>query len=263
MKRQIYITNQERENCRKVVAVFHEFLQQLDILALDAGKYGYVLLKYLNYNGFEYIQTYINSDALFDALWREWLEEKIIELYINTSIINLDFDKMYDELSVTQQNEIQRTKESFKSQIKDENATTIISTARKSDKTDLDKIRCETIAQIFRKKLEKNDIIILDTGKYGFVMLEYYKPIANFDCAIIFKNSQKMFDTLLDEWYQCLITDMMKEQQVKDIDIDDFYNRLPEEEKTQLENRKNQFAEEAMKVIRCQELQFTSPNKPL
>lgn len=105
------------------------------------------------------------------------------------------------------------------------------------------------MAQIFRKDLEKNDIILLDTGRYGFVMLEYYKPIANFDCAMIFENSQKMFDTLLDEWYQCLITDLMKKQQVKDIDIDEFYDGLPEEEKNQLKSRKSQFVKEAMKKI--------------
>lgn len=247
MKRQIYITNQERENCRKVVDVFHKLLRQLDILALDAGKYGFVLLKYLNYTDFDFIQTYINSDALFEALWQEWLEVKMMTLCINTPLIDLDFDKMYDGLSVKQQNEIQRTKESFKSKIKNKN--TSITTTRKANKTDSDKIRCETMAQIFRKDLEKNDIILLDTGKYGFVMLEYYKPIANFDCAMIFENSQKMFDTLLDEWYQCLITDLMKKQQVKDIDIDEFYDGLPEEEKNQLKSRKSQFVKEAMKKI--------------
>lgn len=249
MKQQEYITKQERENCRKVVAVFHKLFQKLDILVLDAGKYGFVLLKNLYYNDFDIIETYINSDALFEALWQEWLKEKLIDICIKTPLIHLDYDKMYDRLSIKQQNKIQRTKESFKSKIKNESIITDITTTRKSNKKDTDKIRCQVIAQIFRKDLEKNDIILLDTGKYGFVMLEYYKPIANFDCAIIFKSSQKMFDMLLYEWYQCLITDLMKKQQVKDIDIDDFYDSLPEEEKIELENRKSQFVKEAMKKI--------------
>lgn len=249
MKRQIYITNQEKEKCRKVVAVFNKFLQQLDILVLDAGKYGFVLLKYLNYNDFDFIETYINSDELFEALWQEWLKEKLITLYINTPLIHLDYNKMYDGLSIKQQNKIQRTKESLKSKIKNESTIADTTTTRKPYKKNANKTRCENIAQIFRKELEKNNIILLDTGKYGFVMLEYYERIANFDCAIIFKSSQKMFDMLLDEWYLCLITDLMKKQNVNDIDIDDFYNRLPAEEKTELENRKNQFVKEAMKII--------------
>lgn len=115
--------------------------------------------------------------------------------------------------------------------------------------TNQEKEKCRKVVAVFNKFLQQLDILVLDTGKYGFVMLEYYERIANFDCAIIFKSSQKMFDMLLDEWYLCLITDLMKKQNVNDIDIDDFYNRLPAEEKTELENRKNQFVKEAMKII--------------
>lgn len=101
------------------------------------------------------------------------------------------------------------------------------------------------MAEIFREVLEANNIVLKDTEKFGFIMLEYYKPISNFDSTIVFKDSQTMFDTLLDEWFDCLITDLMAEWQVKDIDIDDFYNGLPEEEKEKLQNKKNKFVREA------------------
>lgn len=48
MKQQIYITDQEKENCQRVVAAFHDFFQQTDILVLDTGKYGFALLKYFS-----------------------------------------------------------------------------------------------------------------------------------------------------------------------------------------------------------------------
>ncbi len=48
MKQQIYITDQEKENCQRVVAAFHDFFQQTDILVLDTGNYGFALLKYFS-----------------------------------------------------------------------------------------------------------------------------------------------------------------------------------------------------------------------
>lgn len=56
-----------------------------------------------------------------------------------------------------------------------------------------------------------------------------------------------MFHALLNEWYDCLITDLMLEKQVTNIDMDDFYDALPEEEKIQLQNRKQQFVKDALK----------------
>lgn len=39
----------------------------------------------------------------------------------------------------------------------------------------------------------------------------------------------------------------MLEKQVTNIDMDDFYDALPEEEKIQLQNRKQQFVKDALK----------------
>lgn len=246
MKQQIYITDQEKEKCRKVIAAFSEFFQQTDILALDTGKYGVALLKYFNGDGFDYIETYINSEALFDALWQEWLKDKLMTLCISTPLIDLEYEKMFDGLPAKQQNEIRDARESFKSRINSDSTDFTTTTDSIINMTVTEKNRCETVAQIFRKDLEKNDIILKEAGKYGFVMLEYFKPKSNFDCAIIFTDSQAMFDTLLNEWYNCLITDLMEVKQVNDIDMDDFYNSLSEEEMNQLEHKKSQFVKEAM-----------------
>ena len=55
MDKQIYITEEEREKCQKVV---------------DVGRYGFVMLKYYKPpHGFEEDTTFTDSRALFDALW--------------------------------------------------------------------------------------------------------------------------------------------------------------------------------------------------
>lgn len=100
MRQRIYITNQETQKCKKVVQAFNDFLQQTDILVLDTGRYGFALLKYFDHDEFGCIETYINSNELFDALWQEWLKEKLISLYIDTSIINFDYEEIFNKLSL-------------------------------------------------------------------------------------------------------------------------------------------------------------------
>lgn len=247
MKQQIYITDQEKENCQRVVAAFHDFFQQTDILVLDTGNYGFALLKYFNGDGFDCIETYISSNALFDALWQEWLKEKLIALCIHTPLIDLEYEKMFDGLSAKQQNEILEAKENFQFKIKNVHTNPDVTAPKTLSVSDPEKSRCETVANLFRKDLEKNDIILKEAGKYGFIMLEYFKPKSSFDCAYIFTDCQTMFHALLNEWYDCLITDLMLEKQVTNIDMDDFYDALPEEGKIQLQNRKQQFVKDALK----------------
>ncbi|MDE6054244.1 MAG: hypothetical protein K2G55_10875, partial [Lachnospiraceae bacterium] len=208
----------------------------------------FALLKYFDHDEFGCIETYINSNELFDALWQEWLKEKLISLYVNTSIINYDYEEMFNKLSVKTQNEILETKEHFIYIANKENTDFHYTTTKGLDITNIEKDRCEIVAQIFRRDLEKYDIILRDAGRFGFIMLEYYEPKLNFDCAIIFTDSQTLFDTLLIEWYDCLISELMEEKQAENIDIDDFYNNLSGEEKNKLENRKRKFINEAKKT---------------
>ena len=72
MNIQKYITAREAEEYKKVVAAFNELYNQTDILVINTGDYGFVLLKYDNYMmGYFNITTYTNNTELFDALWSE------------------------------------------------------------------------------------------------------------------------------------------------------------------------------------------------
>lgn len=247
MKQQNEITNSETEKCRKVVQAFDELFNRTNIFVLDTGKYGFALLKYDDHKEFYSIKTYTTSNGLFDALWREWLIEELIELCINTPLIDLDFDEMFHRLPFGQQQTLLEAKEHFQSASNNKNIP--VTTPVASNTKDLEKNKCRIIAQIFREVLEAHNIMLKETEKFGFIMLEYYKPKSNFDCVIVFRDSQKMFDTLLNEWFDCLITDLMEERQANNIDIDDFYHGLPEEEKEKLENRKTEFVREALKKM--------------
>lgn len=46
MERKIYITEEERAKCQKVVDAFAELYDMFDIIVVDTGRYGFVMLKY-------------------------------------------------------------------------------------------------------------------------------------------------------------------------------------------------------------------------
>ena len=69
MEKKTYITEEEREKCRKVADTFAE-LEDVDIMVVDVGRYGFVKLQYYTpLTGFENDFTFTDSRELFEDLW--------------------------------------------------------------------------------------------------------------------------------------------------------------------------------------------------
>ena len=79
MKKQVYITEEERAKCQKVVDAFAELYELENIVVLDVGRYGFVELKYYKPpHGFEDAITFTDSVALFEDLWGGMVEYKAV-----------------------------------------------------------------------------------------------------------------------------------------------------------------------------------------
>jgi len=77
MEKQVYITEEERARCQKVVDAFVELYEMEDIVVPDVDRYGFVDLKhYKSPHGFEDAITFTDSVKLFESLWKEWLNTK-------------------------------------------------------------------------------------------------------------------------------------------------------------------------------------------
>ncbi len=84
MEKQVYITEEERAKCQKVADAFTELYEMWDVVVLNAGRYGFVALKYYKPpHGFEEDATFTNSRALFNALWQEWFQAT---LYLTATV---------------------------------------------------------------------------------------------------------------------------------------------------------------------------------
>lgn len=107
MEKERYITDEEREKCRKVADAYAEFYELEDIFVADAGRYGFIkLLYYTEMNGFENINTYTDSKTFFEDLWSDWLEYQFYEIASNTRMTELSNDEMFDSLPKVIQKEI-------------------------------------------------------------------------------------------------------------------------------------------------------------
>lgn len=76
--KEIYITDSEREKCRKVADAFAELYEIENILVVDAGRYGFVKLQYYRPpQGFEDAITFTDSQSMFENLWEEWFDTQL------------------------------------------------------------------------------------------------------------------------------------------------------------------------------------------
>ena len=107
MEKQVYITEEEREKCQKVADAFVELYEMADIVVVDVGRYGFVMLIYYTPpHGFEEEATFTDSRALFDALWQEWFNTTLYLTAKKMQLDNIIYEKVFNCLSKEKQSAI-------------------------------------------------------------------------------------------------------------------------------------------------------------
>ena len=107
MEKQVYITEEEREKCQKVADAFAELYEIADIVVVDVGRYGFVMLIYYTPpHGFEEDATFTDSRALFDTLWQEWFNTTLYLTAKKMQLDNIIYEKVFNCLSKEKQSAI-------------------------------------------------------------------------------------------------------------------------------------------------------------
>jgi len=113
MEKKTYITEAEWEKCRRVADAFAE-LEDVDVVVVDAGRYGFVKLQYYTSPiGFENDFTFTDSRALFDDLWEEWLHTQLIMLARKMKIEDIEYDDIFRRLPGEKQDELMGRRQHF------------------------------------------------------------------------------------------------------------------------------------------------------
>lgn len=116
MEKQFYITDEEREKCRRVIDAFAELyeIEDEDILLVDAGRYGFVKLQcYTQSYGFEELDTYTNSHSLFEGLWEEWFSLNVFMLAREMQLADVLYEDLFNNLPKEKQSELIGRKDYF------------------------------------------------------------------------------------------------------------------------------------------------------
>lgn len=64
----------------------------------------------------------------------------------------------------------------------------------------------------------------------------------------MFTDSQKMYNTLLREWYTLRIEELAKTMNMSNFDVDVFYEQLSDEQKVPLIQQRQEFIEMSKKI---------------
>ena len=80
---------------------------------MDAGKFGFAFLKWYGGESFDGNSVYQDSKELFDDLWQMWLDYKILDSVAGTEREDIDYKKLYEELSAETQKEYEEKRQQF------------------------------------------------------------------------------------------------------------------------------------------------------
>lgn len=104
-----FITDEERKKCRKVADTFADIENEdIDIMVADAGRFGFVRLMYYDEAyGFDKAVCYTDSTALFNDLWKDWLNGQLFQIALqNPPLMDLEYEDIFRTLPEEKQKEL-------------------------------------------------------------------------------------------------------------------------------------------------------------
>lgn len=109
--------------------------------------------------------------------------------------------------------------------------------------------KCRKVAEAFQELYEREDIIVLDAGKYGYVKLQYYKEPYGFDDVFTYTDSRELFDDLWNEWFNGRLLEYARDTPMMEFDYPDIFKCLPKDKQQELMDKKIVFAEAAEIIL--------------
>lgn len=111
--------------------------------------------------------------------------------------------------------------------------------------TEEERAKCQKVADVFAELYEMADIAVVDVGRYGFVMLKYYKPPHGFEDEITFTDSVELFEGLWEEWLNTKLYLLARGTPLLEKGYKGVFESLSREKQLELIVRKANFAKVA------------------
>lgn len=111
--------------------------------------------------------------------------------------------------------------------------------------SDMEHEKCRKVMGAFSELYEIENTVVADVGRYGFVVLKYYKPPHGFEECATYTESRSLFDDLWEEWLNTQIYLLAKGTPLMEKGYDGVFESLPEDKRNELMEQKKVFAEKA------------------
>lgn len=105
--------------------------------------------------------------------------------------------------------------------------------------------KCCKVMNAYVELYKKNNILVLDAGKYGFVKIQYYNPPYIFNDVAAFTDSKKLFFDLWIEWRNAYLFSLANATPLKSMKFEEIYQCLPKETKRKIMYKKLYFMKKA------------------
>lgn len=110
---------------------------------------------------------------------------------------------------------------------------------------DEERVKCQKVADAFNELGGIENMLVLDAGRYGFVLLQYYNRQKEFEDVCTFTDSKTMFEKLQHEWFDMQLFMLAKGTPMQEMDYEDIFKCQPEEKQKKIMDMKIFFAERA------------------
>lgn len=111
--------------------------------------------------------------------------------------------------------------------------------------TEEESVRCKRVADAFAELYEESDIVVLDTGRYGFVELQYFRAGSGFDSVMVFDDSRKLFADLWESWMDVQLLKIVSGTPMEEMDYEDIFKWLPKDKQEEIMAKQKVFASRA------------------
>ena len=95
--------------------------------------------------------------------------------------------------------------------------------------TEKQRAKCRKVADAFTELYELTDVMVADAGRFGFVRLQWFSEGEGFDSAMVFSDSEELFEELWRIWYEHeVLTPVLGTPLAEldyDVDIPDAFQR--------------------------------------
>lgn len=115
-----YISERERKKCKIISEIFSGLCKALDIVIMDTGKYGFVKMQYDDEEReFINISTFIDGDGLFEALWKDWLNEQLFTYALRPPYEFMDYEEIFEHLPKKRQMQLMAKRIDFRQKLEE------------------------------------------------------------------------------------------------------------------------------------------------